>query len=122
MQDQIIKIAVEVLNEDELWMLRVLLLETMTEVNIEKRQATPLKSNIGLPHEDIICGPLFTGYFNKALQQLRDVMDKELINSRGINPWMIEVINTRLQRQKNKKTIIMRRNKQREEAGETSSN
>lgn len=76
MQDQIIKIAVEVLNEDELWMLRVLLLETMIEVNIEKRQANPLESNIGLLQEDIIYGPLFTSYFKKALQQLRDVMTK----------------------------------------------
>ena len=76
MQDQIIKIAVEVLNEDELWMLRVLLLETMIEVNIEKRQANPLESNIGLLQEDIIYGLLFTSYFKKALQQLRDVMTK----------------------------------------------
>ena len=60
--DQIIKIAKEILNKDELWMLRVLLAETIHEVKAKKLQETPFESYTVSPKGDSISGPLFTVY------------------------------------------------------------
>ena len=78
-RDQLIDIAKEILNEDGKRILRVLLAETTLEVKVENAQTTTFESNIGLPQGDSISGPLFTIYFNEALQRLREEIGKEPI-------------------------------------------
>ncbi len=48
-RDDLIKIAKEVLEEDEVQILSTLLAETTLEVRIDKAKATPFESNIGSP-------------------------------------------------------------------------
>ena len=74
---QIIDIGKDVLNEDEIRILRILPAETTLEVKVENAQATTFESNTGSPQGGRISGPLFTIYFNNALQQLREEMGKE---------------------------------------------
>ena len=57
---------------------------------MENAQATILESNIGSPQGDSISGSLFTLYFNRSLQQIKDEMQKELIDCRDINPRCVE--------------------------------
>ena len=58
----------EFLDEDDLPILNMLIAETTLEVKVENAQATTFESNIGSPQGDSISGPLFTLYFNRALQ------------------------------------------------------
>ena len=74
---QLIDIAKEVLNEDEIRILRILPAETTLEVKVENAQTTTFESNTGSPQGGRISGSLFTIYFNNALQQLRQEMGKE---------------------------------------------
>ena len=57
---------------------------------MENAQATIFESNIGSPQGDSISGSLFTLYFNRSLQQIKDEMQKELIDCRDINPRCVE--------------------------------
>ena len=96
-RNNVIEIAEEILDEDEIRILRILLAETkLLEVKVENAQATTFTSNIGSPQGDSISGPLFTIYFNKALQQLNDTMQREPIDVRDINPQWIERLNSNL--------------------------
>ena len=67
-RDELFKIIEEFLDEDDLQILRTLLAEATLEVKVENAQATTFESNIGSPQGDSISGPLFTLYFNRALQ------------------------------------------------------
>ena len=75
-RDQIIDIVKDILNEDEIRILRVPLAETTLEVKVENAQTTTFEFNTGSPQEDSISGQLFTIYFNHALQQLREDIGK----------------------------------------------
>ena len=77
-RDELFKIVEEFLDEDDLRILSRLLAETTLKV--ENAQATTFESNIRLPQGDSISGPLFTLYFNRALQQIKDGMQKEPID------------------------------------------
>ena len=89
-RDELFKIIEEFLDEDDLQILRTLLAEATLEVKVENAQATTFESNIGSPQGDSISGPLFTLYFNRALQQIKDEMQKEPIDCRDINPRWVE--------------------------------
>ena len=67
-RNELFKIIEEFLDEDDLQILRTLLAEATLEVKVENAQATTFESNIGSPQGDSISGPLFTLYFNRALQ------------------------------------------------------
>ena len=79
-RDELLKIVEEFLDEDDLQILSTLLAETTFEVKVENAQTTTFESNIGSPQGDSVSGPLFTLYFNRALQQIKDGMQKELID------------------------------------------
>ena len=68
-RDELIKIAEEILDEDELRILSTLLAETTLEVRIENAQSDTFESNIGSPQGDSISGPLFKLYLNEALSR-----------------------------------------------------
>ena len=97
-REKIIKIAEQIIDEDESRILRILLAETTLEVNIDKAQATPFKSNIGSPQGDSISGPLFTIYLNNVLQQLNNNMEREIIDVRDINLQWVERKNSNIPR------------------------
>ena len=82
---QLIDIAKEILNKDEIRILRVVLAETTLKVKVENAKATPFESNIGWPQGESINGPLVTIYFNRALQEIREEAGKEPIDVRDIN-------------------------------------
>ena len=88
-REELIKIATEILDDDELRILRVLLSETTLEVKV-KRAEPKLLSNIGVPQGDSISGPLFTIYFERALRELETVVDNVPIDVRDVNPQWIE--------------------------------
>ena len=89
-RDELFKIVEEFLDEDDQRILSVLLVKTTLEVKVENAQATTFESNIGSPQGDSISGLLFTLYFNRALQQIKDEMQKEPIDCRDINPRWVE--------------------------------
>ena len=89
-RDKLLKIVENILNEDELRILRVLLADTTLEIKIQNAEACPFTSNIGSPQGDSISGPLFTIYLNHALQQIRNKMQEEPIDVRNINLQWIE--------------------------------
>ena len=89
-RDELLKIVEEFLDEDDLQILSTLLAEATFEVKMENTQATIFESNIGSPQGDSISGPLFTLYFNRALQQIKDGMRKELIDCWEINPRCVK--------------------------------
>ena len=89
-RDELFKIVDEFLDEHDLWILSTLLAETTLEVKVENAQATTFEYNIGSPQGDSISGPLFTLYSNRALQQIKDEMQKEPIDCRDINPRWVE--------------------------------
>ena len=67
-----LKIVEEFLDEDDLQIVSTLLAETILEVKVENAQGTTFESNIGSRQGDSVSGPLFTLYFNRALQQIKD--------------------------------------------------
>ena len=85
-RDELFKIVEEFLDEDDLGILSTLLAEITLKVKVENTQATTFESNIGSPQGDSIGGPLFTLYFNRALQQIKDGMQKQPIYCRDIYP------------------------------------
>ena len=89
-RDELFKIVEKILDEDELRILSTLLSETTLEVKVENAQATTFESNIGSPQGDSISGPLFTLYFNEALQQIKDELQNDPTDCRDINPRWIE--------------------------------
>ena len=89
-RDELFKIVEEFLDEDGLWILSTLLAETILEVKVENAQATTFESNMESPQGDSISDPLFTLYFNRALQQIKYEMQKETIDCRDINPRLAE--------------------------------
>ena len=90
-RDELFKIVEKFLDEDDLRMLSTLLSETTLEIKVENVQATTFASNIESPQGDSISGPLFTLYFNRALQ-IKVGMLKEAIDCREINSRWVEKI------------------------------
>ena len=95
-RDQLIDIVKEILNEDEIRILRVLLVETTLKVKVENAQTTKFESNIGSLQGDNISGRLFKIYFNHALQQLREEIRKESIDVRDIDSQWTERVKNNL--------------------------
>ena len=89
-RDQLINIAKEILSENETRILRALPFENTLKFKVENVQTTTFESNIGSPPGDGISGSLFTIYFNHALQQLKEEIEKELIDVRDINAQWTE--------------------------------
>ena len=89
-RDELFKIVEKFLDEDNLRILSTLLAETTLEVIVENAQATTFESNIVSPQGDSISGPLFKLYFNRALQQIKDEMQKEPNHCRNINSRWVE--------------------------------
>ena len=89
-RDKLFKIAEEFMDEDDMRILSTLLAETTLEVKAENAQATTFESNIGSPQGGSINGPLFTLYFSRPLQQIKDEMQKEPIGCRDINSKWFE--------------------------------
>ena len=87
-RDQLIDIVKEILNEDEIRILRVILAETCLKLKVENAQTTTFEFNNGLPQEGSISGPLFTIYFNHALQLQGEEIGKEPIDVRDISALM----------------------------------
>ena len=88
-RDELFKIVEQFLDENDLRILTEttnLLTETTLKVKVGNFQATTFESNIGSHRGGSISGPLFTLYFNRALQQIKDRMQKEPIDRRDINP------------------------------------
>ena len=83
---KLIKIATEILDDDEIRILRVLLSETTLEVKVKGAEPKLFVSNIGSPQGDSISGPLFTIYFERALRELETIVDNVPIDVRDINP------------------------------------
>ena len=73
-RDKMFKKAEEFLDEDDLPILNMLIAETTLEVKVENAQATTFESNIGSPQGDSISGPIFTLYFTRPLQQIKNEM------------------------------------------------
>ena len=92
----LINIAKEILSEDEIRILRALPSETTLKFKVENAQTTTFESNIGSPQGDGISGSLFTIYFNHALQQLKEEIEKEPIDVRDINAQCTESMNSNL--------------------------
>ena len=91
---KILEIAQDIMEEDELRILRALLSETSLKVRVKGAQATPFPSNISSPQDDSVSGPLFTIYFEHYLKKLRQELDNEPINVNDINPKWIEQRNS----------------------------
>ena len=89
-RDELFRIVEEFLDEDDQRILSMLLAQTTLENKVENAQATTFESNIGSPQGGSISGPLFTLYFSRALQQIKDEMQKETIDCRDINPRWVE--------------------------------
>ena len=89
-RDQLIDIAKDIFNEDEIRILRVFLAETILEFKEENAQTPTFESKIVSPQEDSISGTLFTSYINHALQQLREEIEKEPLDVRDINAQWTE--------------------------------
>ena len=89
-RDELLKIVEGFLDKDDLRVLSTVLAETTLESKVENAQATTFESNIGSPQGNSISGPLFTLYFNRALQQIKNEMWKEPIDCRDMNPRWVE--------------------------------
>ena len=89
-RDDLFKIVEEFLAEGGMRIWSILLAETTLEVKVENVQAIIFEFNIGSPQGDSISGPRFTLYLNRALQQMKDEMQKEPIDCRDINPRWVE--------------------------------
>ena len=57
---------------------------------MDHARTTTFESNIRSPQGDSVSGPIFTLYFNRTLQQIKDEMQKEPIDCRDINPRWVE--------------------------------
>ena len=89
-RDELLKIVEGFLDKDDMRVLSTVLAETTLESKVENAQATTLESNIGSPQGNTISGPLFTLYFNRALQQIKNEMRNEPIDCRDMNPRWVE--------------------------------
>ena len=78
-RDELFKILEEFLDEDDLRILSTLLTETTFEVKVKNAKTNTFESNIGSPQGH-------RTYFNRALQQIKNGMQREPIDSRDINP------------------------------------
>ena len=75
-RDELFKIVEEFLDEADMQILSTLLAQTTIEVKVENAQTTTFKFNIASPQGNSISRPLFTLYFNRALQRIKDEMQK----------------------------------------------
>ena len=75
-RDEPLKIVEGFLDKDDLRVLSTALVETTLESKVENAQTTTFESNIGSPQGNSISGPLFTLYFNRALHQIKNEMQR----------------------------------------------
>lgn len=95
-RDKVLEIAEEVMEEDEVRILRILLSETTLEVKVNGAESKPFKSNIGSPQGDSASGPLFNMYFEKQLKEIRKEINNIPIKIDQINEKWIERRNSSL--------------------------
>ena len=93
---KVIEVAEMFFNEDKTRMLHVLLSNTTIEVRVRDAESQPFKSNIGSPQGDSISGPMFTIYLNKALQEVREALEKQPIDARDLNRKYHEMMKSEL--------------------------
>ena len=95
-RNKLLEITNEILDDDEMRILRILLSETTLEVRVNGASTTAFESNIGSPQGDSISGPLFTTFFENALRLVDEIVQKEPIDVREINIQWIEKVNSNL--------------------------
>ena len=77
-RQRVLEIAERVLDEDGARILRILLSNTSIEIKVRGAKTKPVKTNMGSPQGDSYSGPLFTMYFEDALQEVRVAVELEL--------------------------------------------
>ena len=75
---KVLEIAEKILDEDGLRILRILLSNTSIEIKVKGAKTKPIETNIGGPQGDSYSGPLFTMYFENALQEVRLAVELDL--------------------------------------------
>ncbi|XP_057292662.1 uncharacterized protein LOC130621394 [Hydractinia symbiolongicarpus] len=78
-RDDLLNILGNVINEDELRLIRFLLANTNLEIRMKDVDTTPFPSNIGSPQGDGISGCLFNIYFESSLRKVRKILEKDHI-------------------------------------------
>ena len=68
---KLINLLENVIEHDELQMIKVLLNKTSLTIKMKGVTATPFETNVGSPQGDGLSGDLFTVYFEHALRALR---------------------------------------------------
>ena len=78
-RSKLIQIINEFLEEDEIRMIRYLLSNTIVKPKINRASVeTEFRSNIGTPQGDSISPILFTIYLEKALREIRAVLEVDI--------------------------------------------
>ena len=75
---KVLEIAERIFGEDDVRILRILLSNTSIEVKVKGADTKPIKTNMGGPQGDSYSGPLFTIYFEEALQEVRLAVELDL--------------------------------------------
>ena len=75
---KVLEIAERILDEDGVRILRILISNTSIEIKVKGAKTKPVKTNIGAPQGDSYSGPLFTIYFENALQEVRRAVELDL--------------------------------------------
>ena len=70
-RDELIKILGNIINDDEVRMIRLLLSNTTLNVKMNNADTAPFESNVGSPQGDAISGVLFNIYLEDALRRVR---------------------------------------------------
>ena len=77
-RQRVLEIAERILDEDGARILRILLSNTSIEIKVRGAKTKPVKTNMGSPQGDSYSGPLFTMYFEDALQEVRTAVELDL--------------------------------------------
>ena len=84
-RDELLSIAEEILEEDEIRILQILLSKTNLEIKVKGAESKPFVTNIGSPQGDSLSGSLFTMYLENALREVREAVKNAPIDVRDIN-------------------------------------
>ena len=93
-RNELIKIAEQFMNEDEIRILHILLTDTTLEIKMRGAKTKPFISNIGSPQGDRASGPCFTTYLENSLRKIREKLENEPIQIEEINEYWIEKRNS----------------------------
>ena len=82
-REKLLEILKNILDEDEIRMIRFLLTNTTLEIKMANVKTKPFESNMGSPQGDGLSGVLFTVYFEVSLIKVRLSIEytKSLSNS-----------------------------------------